>query len=90
MKLTKNQCELLRNANDKLRGTNDYNRYHMECTVRSESGKWLFCSWSAPRSNHLTVKTVRGVTYLYENDEFFPDCVYRYAVNDAVKKLLNL
>ena len=89
MKLTKEQCEKLRRANNAVQGTRDYTRYKMECHLKTKSGHWKYISWSIPYSDDITVKTFKGVTYLYEREEFFDD-TYRYTLTHEVKKLLNI
>ena len=73
----------LTEANNKMKGTKEYYKFHMAAYCKNEKGRWVFVGYYPP-FNTGTIKTVKGCTYIVtDNDQ-------RYLVTDEVKKLLNI
>lgn len=68
--------------NEKLKGTNDYNKYYMPCDNKT-NGKWHFIGWYAPMEKEATVKKVKDKYYLMIGKDS------RYELTEEVNKLIN-
>ena len=83
--LTINEIEILLKENEKLKGTSDWRKYHMENTFKSQkTGKWVFASWSVPvLLMESQIKKVKNNYYIMQGDD-------RYLITEAVNKLLKI
>lgn len=72
----------LSQANESVRGTDQYGKYAMETDSKDDNGKWFFVGWNIPYTAG-TIKTFKGNTYIVTAKE-------RYHVTDAVKELLGI
>lgn len=94
--LTSKDFELLHNANESVRGTIDYMKYHMmhEFKVKNNEGKWSgwkYCSWDSAYSlDEAIVKKVGENVYIMSEcaDEY--GCVDRWKVTPEVNELLKI
>ena len=95
--VTREMLEKIYEANNAMRGTNEYNKYYMSTTYkRKENGKWTgwkFLGWGVPYrlNGEAYVKTVGENTYImFEYEDYGVPCIERYAVDEAVKALIGL
>lgn len=85
---TKEMLAKITEANDKLRGTSEYWKFHMESYCKNEKGRWFFVGHYIPFSHETgIIKTFKGNTYIITEGT---SGVTRYLVNDAVKELLGI
>lgn len=93
--LTSKDFELLRNANDSVRGTSDYMKYHMmhEFKVKNNEGKWSgwkFCSWDSAYSlDEAIVKKVGNNVYIMSENSY-DNSIDRWTVTEEVNELLKI
>ena len=73
----------LQEANNQVKGTNEYNKYYME-TYGKTNGKWHFLGWYIPLQSTAIIKKYGEKNYLMVSDE------ERYLINESVSELLNL
>lgn len=91
--LTSKDFELLRNANDLVRGTLDYMKYWMmhEFKVKNSEGKWSgwkYCSWDSAYSlDEAIVKKVGNNVYIMSESGRSFD---RWTVTEEVNELLKI
>lgn len=91
--LTSKDFELLRNANESVRGTSDYMKYWMmhEFKIKNNEGKWSgwkYCSWDSAYSlNEAIVKRVGNNVYIMSESERLFD---RWLVTEDVNELLKI
>ena len=83
---TKVMLDKLHNAHDEVKGTQNYTRYYMECSART-NGRWKFIGYSIPFVAGK-IKTVKDKTYIVTKDGYGDNV--RYLVTDKVKELLNI
>lgn len=79
---TAEMLNALTEANESVKGTNQYSKYYMETDCKNDSGKWFFVGWHIPYATG-TIKTFKGNTYIVTQRE-------RYHVTDEVKELLGI
>lgn len=72
----------LSQANESVKGTNEYSKYYMETDCKSDKGRWFFVGHNIPYTTG-TIKTFKGNTYIVTQKE-------RYHVTDAVRELLGM
>lgn len=98
MKKTVSEHEMnkLVEANDSVRGTNDYMKYHMMAEYKTKRdgkwSKWNFLSWGVPVPFDMTVKKVgenvflmrEGVNCMGEEE------ITRYTLTESVNQILNV
>jgi hypothetical protein len=86
---TKEMLEKLHAANNAVKGTSEYLKYHMLCDAKT-NGRWHFLCWSIPYTTG-TIKTVKDKTYIIVQytviNESYPQ---RYEVSRAVRELLDI
>lgn len=80
---TTEMLNALTEANNKMKGTSEYTRFHMETECKNEKGKWFFVGHYTPYTTGV-IKTFKGNTYIITNND------HRYHVTDAVKNLLGI
>lgn len=86
---TTEMLEKLSNAQESVRGTADYLKYHMECDWKY-NGSWRLQSWSIPRTTGK-IKTFKGKTYIVtEYEGCFERYPVRHTVSEEVKELLGI
>ena len=95
--ITREVLEKIYDANNAMRGTDEYNKYYLSTTFkRKENGKWTnwkFIGWGVPYrlNGNAYIKTVRENTYIiFEYDECGVPYMERYEINEAVKALIGL
>lgn len=95
--ITAEEIEKIRQANESMKGTDKYNKYHMchssKRTIDDKWGKWTYLGWDIPyRSIPYFIKTIKDTTYIMSEkyNDFGESCIERYEVTDSVKELLNL
>lgn len=76
--------ESIYEANEKLKGTNEYNKYYTE-KYSKINGKWCFMGMTYPYETTATIKTYKDTKYLMTNNG-----ESRYKVNETIAELLNL
>lgn len=79
---TAEMLDTLREANESVKGTNQYGKYYMETDCKSDKGRWFFVGHNIPYTTG-TIKTFKGNTYIVTPKE-------RYHLTDAVKELLGI
>lgn len=83
---TTEMLQILKDANDSVRGTTEYTKYWMEQDFLSKR-RWVFCQHYIPIKTGI-IKTFKGKTYIItEGIHGYDD---RFHVTDAVKELLNI
>lgn len=70
--------------NEKVKGTNDYNKCSMETYYKNEKGIWKFIGWSTPYETTATLKKVKDNLYLITENR------NRYKITDSIKGLLGI
>lgn len=83
---TKEMLEKLTEANDEVKGTPYYYRYHMQCDAKT-NGRWNYIGWYMPNKCGI-IKTVKLTTYIVTEDSNGE--MLRYTVNLNVKELLGI
>lgn len=83
---TNEMLQTLLEAELKVLGTPEYNKYAMEYDYK-ENGRWHFCTWTIPHKTGI-IKTFKGKTYIIT--EGWMTEGNRYHVSDAVKELLGI
>ena len=83
---TAEMLNALTEANNKVKGTTEYTKFHMENEIKSEKGGWHFASHSIPHQTGI-IKTFKGNTYIITENAFYKE---RYHVTDEVKELLGI
>lgn len=74
----------LTSANESLKGTPNYYRYHMAtCCKSAVNGKWFFVGHYIPHQTGV-IRKAKGNTYIYTTGGD------RYELNEAVKELLGI
>jgi len=69
-------------------GTMDWLEFNCACYYRNSKGNWVFLGWYPPRRYGGYIKVIRGVTYLYfDNEDGTAD---RYALSDKCMEVLGL
>lgn len=86
------KLNILYAANEKLKGTDNYIKYHMCYETKMPNGSWAFCGWCVPSLNpdyieDCYIKTFKSKEYLYIEYRNGPD---RWTLKDSVKELLKL
>ena len=93
--LTIEDMNKLRDAHESVKGTNEYQKYLMECELkrRLADGKWSnwkFIGWYYPYSaDEVKIKKVGEKVYIM-CDGAFGDEVERYTVTEEVNELLDI
>jgi hypothetical protein len=86
---TKEMLDKLTAANDSVRGTSEYTKYHMQSDAKTD-GRWHFIGWSIPHSTGM-IKTFKDKTYIITEFEGITERYFeRYEVRDSVKELLGI
>ena len=86
---TKEMLQKLTAANDAVRGTADYCKYHMACDSKRD-GRWHFICWAIPHATGK-IKTFKDKTYII--CEYVGICeryLERFEVREEVKELLGI
>ena len=83
---TKEMLGKLMEANNSMKGTNNYTKYHMENEAKSENGRWFFIGHSIPYQTGI-IKSFKESTYIITESS---SCKARYRVTDEVKNLLGI
>ena len=83
--ITAAQLAAIREANEKVKGTEHWYYYQMPCDLKRESGSgWFFIGYAIPFSvNDTPVKTFKGKQYIMAS----PLC--RYTLTPNVLEFLN-
>lgn len=85
--ITQAQLYKIREANESVKGTNNWNKYLMPLESKID-GKWKFECWTSPWYNRDGyIKHYKGKTYIMFDS---PLGLERYTVTPEVAKLLNL
>lgn len=98
--LDKADFDKLREANDSVKGTSDYNKYYMECHEKHERSefslgkgmwtKWKFYGWyPACDVNHAEVTVYGDTVWIVDSIERY-GVVSKYRASDAVNELLGI
>ena len=74
---------VIREENEKMRGTTNYSKYHM-ISESKINGRWIFTGWTVPCEESAIVKQVKNNIYL------MPNSTNRYTITEEIKKLLNI
>ena len=83
--ITAAQLQVIRDAYESIRGTNQYCKYHMEHDFKDNKGKWQFLNYGVPYQKHdLKVKRYRDTLYIMTPDD------ERYVLTDAVLELIGI
>lgn len=86
---TNEMLQKLTAANDAVRGTADYTKYHMTCDSKRD-GRWRFICWTIPHTTGK-IKTFKDKTYIIAEyvgvDERYLE---RFEVREEVKELLGI
>lgn len=84
--ISKNTIDItaITKANEKVKGTKDYNKYNMEMHSKID-GVWKFIGWYIPHESIATIKKFKDNRYLMTNNGNT-----RYIINEAVAELLNI
>lgn len=86
---TKEMLEKLTAANDAVRGTADYIKYHMQFSSKHD-GRWKFICWAIPHTTGK-IRTFKDKTYIICEYvgicERYPE---RFEVKEEVKELLGI
>lgn len=89
---TKEMLQTLTDANNSVKGTNEYYKYRMQNDYK-RNGNWQFITHTIPHKTGI-IKTFKGKTYIITEGQMLNMVkgadAYRYHVNDAVKELLNI
>jgi|GEM_PF-6999443 len=82
--ISASEINKIREASDKLKGTNEYNKYYMEIDTKC-SNTWKFLSHGLPMTGSIDgiIKKVKNRTYLIIDDT-------RYELRDVHIELLNI
>ena len=80
---TAEMLNALTEANNSVKGTREYTKFHMETTCKNEKGRWFFIGYYIPSATGI-IKTFKGNTYIITASG------YRYHVTDEVKNLLGI
>lgn len=78
------EIEYLNRSNNLVKGTNQYSKYNMECSAKTDK-KWFFCGWGVPHNT-----TIPLVIKKYMNNYYIMQEGYRYSVSEEVNKLLRI
>lgn len=72
-----------------VQGTKDCNRYSMQMDVKSDLGKWIFCTWTTPNYDAskvtVSIKTWKEKAYLIVDNTTGTE---RYLLTQPVKDLI--
>jgi len=82
----------LHEANESVKGTHDWQKYHMPQYAKRSNGKsWFFVGCGIPYTDTVSIKTWKNEIYLVSDlgNEGSPD-IRKWTVSDEVKELLNL
>lgn len=86
---TKDMQEKLWAANEAVKGTTEYTKYHME-TAAQTNGRWHFIGWYIPYTEGK-IKTFKDKTYIVVECQCgYERYLERYTVRDSVKELLGI
>lgn len=86
---TKEMLQKLEAANEEVKGTCDYTKFHMPCESK-RNGRWHFICWTIPHTTGK-IKTFKDKTYIITEHGISSDkYLGRYAVNEEVKELLGI
>lgn len=83
---TKEMCDIIWSANDSVRGTSEYLKYHVQCDKKMKN-YWKFTMWTIPTCPGF-FKSVRGKLYIVSDEGWCG--TYRYEVSEEIKKLLGI
>lgn len=83
---TQEMLDKLTEANNKMKGTSGYYKFHMLCEAKSESGRWFVISHSVPYQTGI-IKSFKENTYIITENSYYKE---RYHVTDVVKELLGI
>ena len=76
----------LKEANNSVKGTNEYYKFEMTTDCKNEKGKWFFVGYYIPYYTGI-IKTFASNTYIVTKDGSGET---RYHVTDEVKELLGI
>lgn len=76
---------LLDDANESVKGKDNYYIYHCEFYSKRKNGTWHFLTWSAPPYKEGYLKKVRGEWFVYSDGGN-----YRWKLSKACVDLLNI
>ena len=81
----------LTEANDSVKGTNEYYKFHMPCSKKfDDDRRWKHIAWTIPHTTGK-IKTFKDSTYIMtEHRTCWGNYLERYEVTDAVKELLGI
>lgn len=93
--VTKEEIESLNMENQKVIGTKEYQKYHMEAEVKYEKdGKmsvWKFIGHGIPNPQQYSVKKFKDKIYLVREYTVYGEKYFdRYTVTDAVNEILKI
>ena len=83
---TKEMLDKLIKANEEVKATPYYYRYHMQCDAKT-NGRWNYIGWYIPNKCGI-IKIVKLTTYIVTEDSNGE--LLRYTVNLNVKELLGI
>lgn len=83
---TAEMLNTLTEANNKVKGTSNYNKFYMETEAKLEKRRWFFIGHYIPHQTGI-IKTFKENTYIITEDSCSKT---RYHVSDAVKELLGI
>lgn len=90
---TNEMLNKLTEANNSVKGTNKYFKFHMSCSKKyDDDNRWKFIHcWGIPNTTGK-IKTFKGQTHIIIEikDHFGGNALVRYEVTDAVKELLGI
>lgn len=89
---TAEMLQILIEADSKVKGTNEYYKFHMSCSKKyDDENRWKsICCWGIPNATGK-IKTFKGNTYIIiEHSSWVGNYLVRYEVTDRVKALLNI
>ena len=94
--MTEKELNKIKEANESVKGTLEYTKYHMWCTSKSKRNNkwtaWNFLGRSIPKRTKYYIKMVKDKMYLISDEYKIFDSIYveRYEVTDEIKKLLEI
>ena len=91
IKLSYDDLQTLRDANNSVIGTNEYTKYWMEMSskyrIRDRWSGWKFMGHGIPAAKSAEIKKFKDSIYIITTDMYGPT---RYEVTDEVNDLLKI
>lgn len=94
--VTASEIALLREADDRVKGTNDYTKYHMMIEYKTKVGgrwsPWKFLTWSVPYPQDMKVSKFKDKIFLSTegHNVLGNEEITRYTLTEEVNKILKV